>query len=70
MKIIDVTQDVSFQNPDDEALPLVKCVCGHKWEPWEFIISIYQDMPEECPYCGTKYFFKNLIHVYRVDNKE
>jgi DNA-directed RNA polymerase subunit RPC12/RpoP len=60
----DVTDKVAFLNNDDELLPIIKCVCGQKFEPWTFIISIYKDDPTECQSCGRKLFFRNMIRVF------
>ena len=62
----DVTDQVSFQNPDDEALPLTRCVCGAAFRPWEQIVSIYDKNPWECPSCGAKLVFGNAVRVYQV----
>lgn len=53
---------------DDECLT-IQCICGYGKNPWEFVISIYEDFPEKCPECGRKYYFSNSIRVY-VDEKE
>lgn len=66
MNYKDVTDIVDFQNPDDELLPVTKCVCGFKFDSWEFTISIYKDDPYECPDCGAKLFFRNAVRVYQV----
>lgn len=66
MKIKNVTKLVSFENPDDEVLPLTKCICGYEFYPWEYIISIYKDDPKKCKYCGAKLYFANSIQVYQV----
>ncbi len=62
----DVTDQVDFQNPDDESMPLTRCVCGKRFAPWDQIISIYGDSPWECPECGVKLVFRNAVRVYRV----
>lgn len=69
---IDVTDKVIIGNPDDEFLPLGKCVCGAEFCVWQVSISIYPDSANECPACGRKFFFKNSITVYQVieDKKE
>jgi len=71
MKSIDVTDKVKFGNPDDELLPILQCVCGHKFHLWEHNISIYKDLIfEKCPKCGAKLYFRNSIRVYQlVDNE-
>ncbi len=66
MSQLDITALVSFQNNDDESLPLTKCACGQTFPSWEFILSIYADMPHECPNCHRKLFFRNEIRVYEV----
>ena len=66
MKKIDVTNLVEYEGPDDECLPITKCVCGQKFRAWDFIISIYKEDPYECPKCGAKLYFANSIHVYQT----
>lgn len=66
LKKIDITKDVDFQFNDDEALPLTKCVCGMKFYPWKFVISIYEDNPTPCPNCGRKLFWQPSIRVFEV----
>ena len=61
---IDVTDKVKFENNDDESLPIIRCICGEKFDPWHFIIS--PDFPNECPNCKRKFIFKNTIKVYEV----
>lgn len=69
---LDVTDKVSFGNNDDESLPLTKCVCGQKFDEWEFIISIYpKDEAYACPNCKRRLYFRNTIRVFQaVDNGE
>jgi DNA-directed RNA polymerase subunit RPC12/RpoP len=66
MQTKDVTDLVSFGNNDDECLPVNKCVCGHEFRSWDFIISIYEDDPYMCRFCGAKLFFENGIRIYQV----
>jgi hypothetical protein len=61
----DVTQLVSFENNDDEMLPLTVCVCGAEYPAWEFILGIYRDMARKCA-CGRRLYFSNGIRVYEV----
>ena len=63
---IDVTDLVDFSNPDDEALPITRCVCGQKFQLWEFSISIYPDGAHECPNCRRRLYFSQSIRVYEV----
>jgi DNA-directed RNA polymerase subunit RPC12/RpoP len=66
MSIIDVTDQVECSNPDDECIALRKCICGHEFEGWSMILSIYEDRPTECPYCKRKLFFSCSVRVYQV----
>jgi hypothetical protein len=66
--VIDVTDMVDFGNPDDECLPMTKCVCGHTWEMWGgFMISIYKNNASECPNCHRKLYFRQAIRVYQIE---
>ena len=63
---LDVTAQVSFGNPDDECLPLYKCVCGKKFEPWGAIVGVDQDGAWQCDDCGRQLYFRNALTVYEV----
>ena len=64
---VDVTDQVDFGNPDDEALPLRKCVCGQTFGLWDLIISIYEEAATECPHCHRKFIFSQSVRVYQVE---
>lgn len=66
----DITEFVNYDNPDDEYLPITECICGKRFAPWEFIISIYEETFNKCPECGAKLFFRNTIRVYQVVEDE
>ena len=66
MNDIDVTKDIRFGDNDGEYLPITKCVCGEKFNSWDFSISIYNDMLTECPKCNRKFYFRNSITIYEV----
>jgi len=63
---INVTDKVDFGNPDDESLPLTRCVCGASFEIWTVIISIYRDDAYECPSCKRRLYFSNCVQVFEV----
>jgi len=67
---IDVTDLVSFDNPEDEFLPITKCICGETFASWEFIISIYDENPSKCPKCGGTFYFRNAVRVYGVKDRD
>ncbi len=67
MALIDVTNQVKVEDNDGEHLPLIKCVCGAEYPPWDFIISVYEDLAHGCR-CGRKFIFKNNITVWEVKN--
>ena len=69
MKTLDVTKQVRFEGNDDELLPITQCVCGAKFNPWEFIIGIYKDDPYKCPMCGAKLYFTWDITVYEIEDE-
>ena len=62
----DITSKVMFSNNDGELLPITECICGQKFNFWEFAISIYEDSPDVCCNCGRKLFFSNTITVYEI----
>jgi hypothetical protein len=62
----DVTDQVEFMNPDDELLPINKCVCGQEYEWWEFVISIYREDAFQCENCGRQLYFTQKIRVWEV----
>lgn len=66
-KFTDITDQVEFIRNDNEMLPITKCICGHQFAPWDFFISIYPNMPDECPECGVKLFFGVRIRVYKIN---
>ena len=67
MKSIDVTELVDFGNPDDECLPITKCICGQDYSMWSETLSIYKEDPWQCSQCGRKYYFGNRVKVYMVE---
>jgi hypothetical protein len=62
---IDITTKVQFGDNDGEVLPLSRCVCGKRFDPWTFILSVYREDPKECT-CGRKLYFKNVISIFEV----
>lgn len=66
MKAKDITALVKTGSPDGESVPLVRCACGKTWERWDFILSIYPDMPRECDGCGRRMYAAVEVRVYEV----
>ena len=66
----EVTTSVKYQLPDDEFLPITKCVCGQEFQAWDFTISIYSNMATECPKCKAKLFFSPRIAIYQLVKEE
>ncbi len=66
MAIKNVTGFVTFENNDDEFLPLTEYVCGQKFNAWDFQLGVYKDDPTECPNCKRKLFFSFSLQVYEV----
>ena len=61
---IDVTDKVTYGAIDDENMSLTKCVCGHKYAEWNFILGV--DSCAECRWCGRKFYFKVEVKVFEV----
>lgn len=68
--VSDVTTLVKFQENDGESLPLTQCVCGKKFDAWDFILGVYQDNPTRCKDCGREFFFSVEIRVYQVEGND
>ena len=69
MKKIDITEKMQFGDIDGEQLPIMKCLCGESWWPWDgLVLSIYDI--EECPTCHRKFMFSNNITIYEVVEDE
>ena len=66
----DVTSLVDFGFSDDEYLPLLKCICGKKFDYWQHQLSIYRDDPLGCSTCGAKLYFEFAVKVYQVIDEE
>jgi hypothetical protein len=63
----DVTGHVMFATPDDEGLPLTRCICGETWNPWSGpVLSVYADSPTECERCHRRFYFRNNVRVFEV----
>ena len=64
--LFNVTRQVRVGNPDDEICPLLRCVCGQEFKPWDQTISIYRDDPTEMTCCGRRLYFRNAIQIFEV----
>ena len=65
----DITEQVDFDLPDGECLPLLKCVCGKRFQYWDCIIHMDRDFAHKCDECGRQLYFRNSIRVYEVVDK-
>ena len=57
----------------EEWVAIGKCVCGavaEAGEDWVYTLGVYEDMPDECPHCGRKFFAEFGIKVYQVTEGE
>ncbi len=71
MKDKEVTDLVEFLGNDDECLPITKCICGARFDPWTFIISIYRNgnphsFSDECIHCKRKFYFRTSIRIFEI----
>lgn len=69
---MDVTNKVTVGSTSGEMLVSVRrCICGHKFSPWEFLVSQNpQDEMNECPNCHRRFYFSAevKVHVVELDN--
>ena len=64
----DVTRLVEFSYPDEESLPITKCVCGARFDLWDFVIDAeWEKEKYSCPVCNTKLCWTQTITVYQVE---
>lgn len=62
----DITHLVEFYDNDGESLPLTKCACGLRFDPWDFILNPDPDHPKKCFGCGRSLYFSLNIRVFEV----
>lgn len=60
--LVDVTSQVEWGDVGHRRLPLLKCVCGARFNLGEEIVSVYR--PWTCPKCKATLHFKISLNVY------
>ena len=63
---LDVTSLVVAEEPDGDCLPLIKCLCGTEFKPWDFVISYDIDDSPRCHVCRRRFVFNLQILIYEV----
>ncbi len=64
---IDVTDLVKIGYVDDDITPLLKCVCGHEFAHWTFLLSIYREPGlQRCQQCGRAFYFSRAVRVFEI----
>ena len=66
----DVTNQTEADFPDEEIMPLRKCICGKLYESWAQVISIYPDHITPMPCCGAKLYWVPAWKVMQVDEQK
>ena len=61
----EVTSGIEYGTIDDECLPILKCVCGKRFD-FGFFISADREDAFSCPVCGRKFYFKSKVIIYEV----
>lgn len=61
--LYDVTDKADFHRPDDEHLPLTKCVCGREIAAWDTILHIDDVRVMEC--CGARLKWTQRITIWQ-----
>ncbi len=59
--------EFSYANPDDEMLPITKCLCGATFKAWEMNVSVYRDDPTTMPCCGRRVYWSQQITLHVLD---
>ena len=59
----DVTTQVAWDWADGECLPLLKCVCGAEYGPWDVIINTEEKDASPMPCCGAKLYWVPTLQV-------
>jgi len=52
---------------DGELVWLSQCKCGAEFKPWDFILTIYEDDPRQCPECGRMLYFSVKVTIHEVE---
>lgn len=64
---VDVTQEVTIGEVDDDLTYLKQCICGRSWAPWNKILHINEaDSTGACDECGRKFYFTVKVQVWEV----
>jgi hypothetical protein len=63
---LDVTEHVEVGENDGESCPILRCVCGHKYEAWDAVLSVYPDSTFQCDECQRQLYFTVAIRVFQV----
>ncbi|MCP4990874.1 MAG: hypothetical protein GY928_33985 [Colwellia sp.] len=66
--IEDVTHLVEVGQQGDEHITFLKCVCGAKYEHWDFLLSIYREDPNQCAKCFRWFYYTTDVKVFQVVN--
>ncbi len=66
----EVTDKVSFQTPEIDCLSLDSCICGKRFNCWEFTCPIHPVHPDERLHtysnCGRSFYFSIDIKVFEI----
>lgn len=60
----DITNQVTVYDYNDDLVSITKCVCGHRFAPWDFVL--WADNPKECSRCGKKMYCSIEVRVYEA----
>lgn len=66
MPDLEITKQVEIGYFEEEDLVLKRCVCGKKFEDWDFVLHPYDDTANTCDGCGRMLYFRVDIHVYEI----
>lgn len=63
----DITSQVTVYDYNDDLVSISKCVCGHRFKPWEFILWADKDNPKQCPKCNKRMYCSIQVRVYEAE---
>lgn len=58
----DITAQVGFGDNDGDCLPLTRCICGKRYQHWDFILHADREESKKCD-CGRELYFRFTIQV-------
>ena len=62
----DITSKVSIGSIDGNKLSVARCVCGARFDFWDYVIGAHAESAKPCPACGRRLYFTVVLKIYEV----